>query len=189
MNQFDTDLIAALPKLRLHARTLVRDRASAEDLVQEAICNALAGKATFRPDTSFSAWISTILRNRFLSDCRRSKTRLASNIDKVPEGFMAVGASQETKLMTKELQCRLASLRQEDREALVMLAFEDMTYEELAKTTGCPIGTVKSRVFRARAQMNAWAGEDKKPVTRRRSYQKVVVREVVTSLVDEEQCA
>lgn len=168
MDEFQKNLVAIQPKLRAHARQLVRDHASADDLVQDTICNALAGKDSFVPGTYFAAWIHRILRNKFLSNCRSSKSRRTTDIDDVPESGLSIQAHHETSVLVKEMERALASLRPEHREAIVMFAIEDMTYNEMALVLGIPLGSAKSRMFRARAEMNAWLqGEAPKPPTKR----------------------
>ena len=155
---FHDQVIAILPKLRVQALSLTRNRAAAEDLVQDAVCNALAAQNSFIPGTNFSAWMHRILRNRFISDLR--KRRETTDIDDVPASSFASPATHEDNLALKDLSMALSRLPSDQREALVMVVIPGMSYEELAEATDCAVGTAKSRVFRARRQLEAWMTGD-----------------------------
>ncbi|MFT9197328.1 sigma-70 family RNA polymerase sigma factor [Gluconobacter oxydans] len=155
---FHDQVIAILPKLRVQALSLTRNRAAAEDLVQDAVCNALAAQNSFIPGTNFSAWMNRILRNRFISDLR--KRRETTDIDDVPASSFASPATHEDNLALKDLSMALSRLPADQREALVMVVIQGMSYEALAEATDCAVGTAKSRVFRARRQLEAWMSGD-----------------------------
>lgn len=146
-------LVALLPKLRIQALALTRNRASADDLVQDAVANALAAQTSFTPGTNFAAWMHRILRNRFISTLR--KQRETTDIDDLPMSAIAVSAPHEDRLVLKELGVALGRLPADQREALFMVVLEGMSYEEVAAATNCAVGTAKSRVFRARRQLQA----------------------------------
>jgi len=158
MTTFHDQVIAILPKLRVQALSLTRNRAAAEDLVQDAVCNALAAQNSFIPGTNFSAWMHRILRNRFISDLR--KRRDTTDIDDVPASSFASNPTHEDSLALKDLSLALSRLPSDQREALIMVVVQGMSYEELAEATGCAVGTAKSRVFRARRQLEAWMTGD-----------------------------
>jgi RNA polymerase sigma-70 factor (ECF subfamily) len=143
-----------LPKLRVQALALTRNRASAEDLVQDAVCNALSAQDSFVPGTNFAAWMHRILRNRFISNLR--KRRDTTDIDDVPASVFATEAPHEDRLALKQLAKAMNRLPADQREALVMVVIHGMSYEALAEATGCAVGTAKSRVFRARRQLETW---------------------------------
>ena len=151
---FHDQVITILPRLRVQALALTRNRASAEDLVQDAVCNALAAQNSFIPGTNFAAWMHRILRNRFISNLR--KRRDTTDIDDVPASVFATEAPHEDRLALKELSKAMLRLPSDQREALVMVVVHGMSYEALASSTGCAVGTAKSRVFRARRQLEAW---------------------------------
>jgi RNA polymerase sigma-70 factor (ECF subfamily) len=153
-NTFHDQVIAILPKLRVQALALTRNRAAAEDLVQDAVCNALSAHTTFIPGTNFAAWMHRILRNRFISNIR--KRRDTTDIEDVPQSVFATDAAHEDRLALKELGVAMDRLPADQREALVMVVIHGMSYEALAEATGCAVGTAKSRVFRARRQLEAW---------------------------------
>jgi RNA polymerase sigma-70 factor, ECF subfamily len=159
---FHTQLVALVPKLRIQALALTRNRAAAEDLVQDAVANALAAQDSFTPGTNFAAWMHRILRNRFISTLR--KQRETTDIDDLPMSAFAVGAAHEDRMVLKELGRALTRLPSDQREALFMVVLQGMSYEDVAQSTGCAVGTAKSRVFRARRQLQAWLmGEESRP--------------------------
>lgn len=147
-DDFHANLVAALPRLRIQALALTRNRAAADDLVQDAAMNALAAQGSFTPGTNFRAWIHRILRNRFISDLRRRREIV--DIDDASPASLAVHASHEDRLALQELQRALGELLPIQREALFMIVLQGMSYEEVSAATGCAVGTAKSRVFRAR---------------------------------------
>jgi RNA polymerase sigma-70 factor, ECF subfamily len=127
--------------------------------VQDAVANALAAKDSFTPGTNFAAWMHRILRNRFISTLR--KQRETTDIEDLPMSAFAVSGAHEDRLVLKELSRALGRLPADQREALFMVVLQGLSYEEVAQATGCAVGTAKSRVFRARRQLQAWLmGED-----------------------------
>jgi len=157
---FHKQLIALLPKLRVQALALTRNRAAAEDLVQDAVANALAAQDSFTPGTNFAAWMHRILRNRFISTLR--KQRETTDIEDLPMSAFAVSAAHEDRMVLKELSRALGRLPNDQREALFMVVLQGLSYEEVAQATGCAVGTAKSRVFRARRQLQTWlTGEER----------------------------
>ncbi|MDG6093977.1 sigma-70 family RNA polymerase sigma factor [Acetobacter sp. AN02] len=155
---FHDQMVVILPKLRVQALALTRNRAAAEDLVQDAVCNALSAQDSFTPGTNFAAWMHRILRNRFISDLRRK--RATTDIDDVPGSFLSTDPDQEDRLAVKDLALALGLLPADQREALVLVVLQGMSYQELAEIAGCAVGTAKSRVFRARRQLEAWMSGD-----------------------------
>ncbi|WP_419728785.1 sigma-70 family RNA polymerase sigma factor [Lichenicola sp.] len=151
---FHDQVITILPKLRVQALALTRNRAAAEDLVQDAVCNALSAQNSFIPGTNFPAWMHRILRNRFISNLR--KRRDTTDIDDVPASAFATEAPHEDRLALKDLGKAMTRLPADQREALIMVVVQGMSYENLAEATGCAVGTAKSRVFRARRQLETW---------------------------------
>jgi RNA polymerase sigma-70 factor (ECF subfamily) len=151
---FHAMLVATLPRLRVQALALTRNRADADDLVQAAIGNALAARHSFAADTNFGAWMFRILRNRFLSDMRRR--RETCDVEDAPPAAFARAGAQEDSLALRELRRHMARLPADQRAALVMVSVQGMSYEEVAAAMNCPVGTAKCRVFRARKQLQAW---------------------------------
>jgi len=164
---FHKQVISILPKLRVQALALTRNRSAADDLVQDAVCNALRAQSSFVPGTNFPAWMHRVLRNRFISNLR--KHRATTDIDDVPQSAFATGAPHEDRLALKELDRALTMLPADQREALLMVVVHGMSYDALAYATGCAVGTAKSRVFRARRQLETWLLGEVDPKTKDRS--------------------
>ena len=161
---FEDVLIKTLPSLRQYAYALTRNRADADDLLQAAVSNALAARNSFTPGTNFKAWMSCILRNRFLSDTRRRRETVA--VDDVPQELFARAASQDDSIALGELRRGMGRLPSGHRLALVMITVQGLSYEEASVELGVPVGTVKCRVFRARKQLQAWLLDDGERITR-----------------------
>ena len=162
---FHDQIIAILPKLRVQALALTRNRTVAEDLVQDAVCNALSARTSFMPGTNFGAWMHRIMRNRFISDLR--KKRETTDLDDAPQSFLAIGPTHDDRLALRELDAALARLPDDQREALVLGVLEGISYQELAEISGCAVGTAKSRVFRARRQLEIWLMGDEPAADRK----------------------
>jgi RNA polymerase sigma-70 factor (ECF subfamily) len=147
-------LIQSIPSLRAFAISLCRDRNEADDLVQETLIRAWNNLGDFQEGTNFKAWLFTILRNNFYNSLRKLKhqTEYAKSMD---SSSFIEPASQEKKLEFKDVIRGLGALPPDQREALILVTVENMSYEEVALICGCPIGTVKSRVNRARARLEA----------------------------------
>ena len=158
---FGQRLVALLPELRKHAVFLARDRAAAEDLVQGAAANAMAAWERFEPGTNFAGWMHRILRNLFLYE-RRRWGREACGIDDLPEEALPSEdpwtrrATPEGRLALRDLSRALARLPGDQRRALLLVAAGALPYEDAARVAGCGVGTMKTRVFRARRKLGAW---------------------------------
>jgi RNA polymerase sigma-70 factor (ECF subfamily) len=148
------DLIKAIPSLRAFAISLCRNRTEADDLVQETLIRAWNNLTNFQEGTNLKAWLFTILRNNFYNGLRRQKhqTEYARTMD---ASQFIVQASQEKTMEFGDVMRNLAELPPDQREALILVTVENMSYEEVAHICDCPIGTVKSRVNRARARLEA----------------------------------
>ena len=141
---------AVLPALRRYARQLSRDQGDGDDLVQETMVRAWAARSRFQPGTNFRAWLFRILRNLFLSGRRRAGRSVSWN-PAVDDDRLVTPADQESGVMLADLDAALDSITPGQAEALVLVAQEGLSYEEAALRLGVPMGTVRSRVFRARA--------------------------------------
>lgn len=151
---FRSDIINALPALRTFALSLCGDGTRADDLVQEAFARAWANQHRFRPGTNFTAWVFTILRNLFYSDLRKAK-REVEDADGAHAARLVALSDQEDASTLTAVRDRLNRLPAAQREALLLVGAEGFTYEEAADRIGCQVGTVKSRVSRARATLLA----------------------------------
>ena len=146
---FKHDLVALVPKLRAFARTMTGDATAADDLSQEALAKAWDARASFAMGTNMKAWVFMILRNQFYSDKRRS-WRQTQLDQEAAERTLVATDDPAGPLALNELRQALAMLPLEQREALVLVGAGGFAYEEAAGICGCAVGTVKSRVSRAR---------------------------------------
>ncbi len=161
-NEFHDMLLQHLPRLQAYAIMLTRDRALADDLLQETSVRALRAQSQFTMGTNFTAWIYKILRNEYISSLRRKK-RQPMPIEDMPAEFLARKGEQENDVLSREVIQAMNKLQQGQREVLILICASGLSYEEAAETLGCSVGTIKSRLWRARARMAAFImGEDKK---------------------------
>lgn len=149
-NEFRDDLVKALPALRTFALSLTGDVTRADDLVQETFAKAWAKWHHFIPGTNFTAWLFTILRNQLYSEIRKHKREI-EDADGAQAGKLIALADQEDASTLKVVWDRIGRLPPPQRQALILVGAEGRTYEEAASILGCEVGTVKSRVSRARA--------------------------------------
>ena len=156
--EFQDQLTEFLPKMRIWALALTRNSTAAEDLVQEVAMKVLTASDSFIPGSNFSAWVHRIMVNQFISNVRRQ--REYNDLDQMPEpGTRAV---QEDLADLRELHVAIQRLPKDQREALRLIAVDELSYEEVADTIGCAVGTLKSRVHRARLQLRSeMSGETK----------------------------
>ena len=167
------ELIALLPELRAFARFLVRQRAEADDLVQEALTRAVAALAQFQPGTNLRSWVFTIVRNTHYEQLRRRRTERRALEESLP---VETGGQprQFGQAELGDLERLLWTMPPLLREALVLVGARGLGYDEAAQVCGVPVGTMKARVSRARAQL-ALALEGKtedpksKPARRKRA--------------------
>jgi len=131
---------------------MTRNKAAADDLAQDVAAKALAAAGSFTPGTNFSAWIHRIMVNQCISSRRRY--RELSNYEQVPETPMP--AAHEDHVALRELSEGLQSLPAVNLQALCLVVLQDQSYEDVSATTGEPIGTLKSRVHRAREQLRPY---------------------------------
>jgi RNA polymerase sigma-70 factor (ECF subfamily) len=140
-----------IPRLRRYARYLRREPDHADDLVQECLARAIAKIETWQPGTNLRAWLFVILRNCHINEIRREQ-RVVSLEDETPasEPALSVPGSQETRVALAEVRRAYLSLSEEHREVLLLVAIEGLQYEEAAEILEVPLGTVRSRLSRAR---------------------------------------
>ncbi len=142
-----------IPALRRYARALMRDRASADDLVQDCLERAVS-RWYQRRDGDLRAWLFTILHNLAVNQFRKTASRGRHvPIDETNEDSFGEAASQEQKLMYQDVLAKLARLPADQREVLLLVAVEDLSYAEAAKVLDIPVGTVMSRLSRARDRL------------------------------------
>jgi RNA polymerase sigma-70 factor (ECF subfamily) len=145
-------ILKALPHLRAFAISLTGNLDQADDLVQDAIMRGLTHLHQFEPGTSMRAWLFTILRNQFHTACRKRRREI-EDPEGVMAGMLSMPPEQHGHLDLNDLQTALAKLPVHHREALLLIGAEGMSYEETARIVGTNIGTVKSRMNRARARL------------------------------------
>lgn len=155
----EEELVAHLPELRAFARGLTRDAASADDLVQETVMKAWANLDKFQVGTNLRAWLFTIQRNTFYSLVRRRRWE-AEDPDGIHAARLTQRPEQDGAMNFRDLSEALATLPHEQREALTLVGAAGLSYEEAAAICECAIGTVKSRVNRARARLLELLGDD-----------------------------
>ena len=149
-SKFRDDLLAALPGLRTFAISLVANPTRADDLVQETLLKAWASQHRFVPGTNLMAWLFTILRNQFYTECRKAK-REVEDADGAEAAKIITLPSQEHGIELQKVWAIVEKLPAAQREALLLVAGQGMTYEAAAELLGPQTGTMKSRVSRARA--------------------------------------
>ena len=146
---FNQELVTLIPYLRAFARSLCRDRSEADDLTQETLTRAWQARNSYEPGTNMRAWLLKILRNSYYSDRRRARRQVVWN-DETAERILVSNGSQSSSLDLGELHRAMATLPDEQREALILVGAGGVAYEEAAAICGCALGTIKSRVARAR---------------------------------------
>jgi RNA polymerase sigma-70 factor (ECF subfamily) len=141
-----------IPRLRRYARYLAHDAHYADDLVQDCVVRALEKLHTWQPDTNLRAWLITILRNGFLNDCRKNKRRheAGNGLQLRQAEVLFLPAQQESAATLCEAGEAFAKLTSAHREILMLVAIEGLSYEQASEVLGISIGTVKSRLSRAR---------------------------------------
>jgi RNA polymerase sigma-70 factor, ECF subfamily len=145
-------ILKAIPSLRAFAISLSGNLDQADDLVQEAIVRGLSNIGRFQTGTNMEAWLITILRNQFHTGFRKTRREVADP-DGVMAGMLSTPPEQVGHLDFADLKSALVQLPMEQREALLLVSAEGLSYEEVAEICGTRIGTVKSRIFRARNKL------------------------------------
>ncbi|ALJ07089.1 MAG: sigma-70 family RNA polymerase sigma factor [Brevundimonas aurantiaca] len=146
---FKRELVLLIPHLRAFARTLTGDATAADDLAQDAMMKAWDARASYQMGTNMKAWTFMILRNQFYSEKRRSWRQSQLDQEAAERTLVAVD-DPEAPVALDELRQALKTLPEEQREALILVGAGGFAYEEAAEICGCAVGTVKSRVSRAR---------------------------------------
>lgn len=143
-------LVELIPRLRRYARALVGERAAADDLVQDTLERAWAKLHLYRHGTDLRAWLFTVMHNVHVNKVRASRATDPLD-DEMPE--LAQRATQGDALLVRDLDRSIALLPAEQRAVLLLVTLEEMSYEEVARTLGIPMGTVMSRLSRAREKL------------------------------------
>ncbi|MDR3410292.1 MAG: sigma-70 family RNA polymerase sigma factor [Formivibrio sp.] len=148
---FESDLLVWMPQLRRYARALTRDPAWADDLVQDTLERAL-NKWHWHVGSNLRAWLFTLLRNRFIDQLRAHK-EIAVADENAPWQYLSATSGEVDGLLLRDLQHALYQLALDQREALLLVVVEELSYQEVASILKVPIGTVMSRLARAREHM------------------------------------
>jgi RNA polymerase sigma-70 factor, ECF subfamily len=146
------DIIATIPHLRAFSISLAGNLDRADDLVQETLLRALANIDSFQPGTNLSAWLFTILRNHFRSEYRKRR-REVEDADGRFAATLIARPEQDSRIEMEEFRQALAKLAEDQREALILVGASGFSYEQTAEICGCAVGTIKSRVNRARIKL------------------------------------
>jgi RNA polymerase sigma-70 factor (ECF subfamily) len=146
------ELLANAPRLRRFALSLCGTIDGADDLVQETFLRALLHIESFQPGTNLAAWLVTILRNLFREQ-HRKRRREVEDVDGHYAEMLKTEPEQTARIEFREFLTALAKLPSEQSQALILVGASDLSYEEAAAECGCPAGTIKSRVNRARTRL------------------------------------
>jgi RNA polymerase sigma-70 factor (ECF subfamily) len=146
------DLMNAIPNLRAFAMSLSGDANHADDLVQETLVKAWDNLGSFQEGTNLKAWLFTILRNIFFSEYRKRRREIEDREGQV-SARLAVHPEQNSHMDFEDFRSALGQLPNDQREALILVGAEGFSYEEAAAISGCAVGTIKSRVNRARVRL------------------------------------
>jgi RNA polymerase sigma-70 factor (ECF subfamily) len=149
---FEADVIGKLPQLRRYARALAGDAAWADDLVQDAAERALLRRKAFEPGSNLRAWLFTILRNLYI-DQLRARREIAVDDESAPWRNLEAPRGEVDGLVLRDVQQALYHLSMEQREVILLVGVEELTYQEASNVLDIPIGTVMSRLSRAREHM------------------------------------
>lgn len=149
---FKDELLATIPALRAFARSLASSADRADDLVQETLVKAWHKQDSFHVGTNLRAWLFTILRNEFYSQMRK-RGREISDADGALSENMAIHPEQLGKIDLQDMQKALDTLPADQKEAIILIGASGMSYEEAAEICGVAVGTIKSRVSRARDRL------------------------------------
>ena len=145
-------LLAEIPRLRRYARALTGERAAADDLVQDTLERAWSRSAQWRPGGELRAWLFGIMHNLRIDQLRRPGA-VARSLDEADGDLLPVRPAQSDGLEVRDLDAALACLPEEQRAVLLLVALEEMRYEDIARTLGIPLGTVMSRLSRGRERL------------------------------------
>jgi RNA polymerase sigma-70 factor (ECF subfamily) len=157
--EFRAGLLSATPHLRAFAISLIGQREAADDLVQDTLVRALQYRSRFEPGTNLQAWLITMLRNLFYSDHRKHK-REVEDVDGLYAAKLSTPPEQPGRIEFAALEVALAKIPDEQREAVLLVGAEGYSYEEAADICATKIGTIKSRVNRARRRLAELLGHE-----------------------------
>jgi RNA polymerase sigma-70 factor (ECF subfamily) len=162
MDDFARMLEAQIPRLRRYARALTRDVARADDLVQSCLTRAIAKQHLWQYGTDLRAWLFTLLHHQHVNDVRRSiREGSIVMLEEVPE--LTVQPNAIAVLQLRDLEAALGKLQPEQRQVILLVGLEGMSYEEVANVLNVAVGTVRSRLSRGRDQLRRLMGMEARP--------------------------
>ena len=148
---------AEIPRLQRYAHKLMRDHATAEELVQECVLRALSKQHLWRKGTNLRAWLSTLLHNEYINEIRRTvREGIVVELSEVDEQ-LANPPAQDRLLELRDLRRALATLTDGQYEAVIRIGLDGWSYERVAKAAGLPVGTIRSRLSRGRDRLKTVA--------------------------------
>src|ERR1700704_6921702 len=153
MNDFARQLEALIPRLRRYARALTRDVSRADDVVQSCLTRALAKQHLWQPGSDLRAWLFTILHNQYVNEVRSSVREGINVAVEEMAPMFTVQSHAIAALQLRDLKAAIARLPQEQRQVILLVVLEGMAYEQVAAVLQVPVGTVRSRLSRARVQL------------------------------------
>jgi RNA polymerase sigma-70 factor (ECF subfamily) len=146
------EVVGLIPALRAFAWSLSHNGSDADDLVQDTLIKAWTNKDKFAPGTNLRAWLFTILRNTYYTQVLRRRREVRDEMGEYA-GALQIPPTQDWSVAMRSLQAAMQQLPDEHREALILVGGAGLSYEEAAEICGCALGTIKSRVNRARARL------------------------------------
>jgi RNA polymerase sigma-70 factor (ECF subfamily) len=162
---FRQQLLASIPRLRRYARALTRSPDAADDLVQDCLERAWRKFDRWEPGTDLRAWLFTLMHNVFVNGVRRRRIETEPMTDSDFEDRRQPGPDRGVAL--RDLEAAVSRLPPEQREVLLLVCLEEMTYEQVAVVLGVPVGTVMSRLHRARKRVRELLQDEQRPPLRR----------------------
>ncbi len=158
MPQASAEMVALIPALRAFARTFCPEPSDADDLVQETLMKGIANIRQFQPGTRLKSWLFTIMRNTFYTRAKLRKREAPGGADCV-SSLPTAEATQEWTIRGTEIEVAINALPSQQREVLILIGVLGISYEESARICNCAIGTIKSRLNRARSTLLELLGE------------------------------
>lgn len=165
LDSWRDSVIAMIPAMRAFAWSLCHNGADADDLVQDTLIKAWSNRDRFEPGTNLRAWLFTILRNTYYTQLNRRRREVRDEEGDYAKQLRSP-PTQDWSLAMQDLQSALARLPDEHREALILVGAAGLSYEEAAEICGCAVGTVKSRVNRARIKLQRLLDPDDSATTK-----------------------
>jgi RNA polymerase sigma-70 factor (ECF subfamily) len=153
MNDFARQLEALIPRLRRYARALTRDVSRADDVVQSCLTRALAKQHLWQPGSDLRAWLFTILHNQYVNEVRSSVRDSINVAVEEMAPMLTVQSHAIAALQLRDLEAAIARLPHEQRQVILLVVLEGMAYKQVAAVLQVPVGTVRSRLSRARVQL------------------------------------